>query len=63
MARIARWSLGAVLVLLALVVALMWLAESRWAQALFEGQISQCLNGREVEIAAHDIDWSWPLSF
>nr|WP_299244029.1 AsmA family protein [uncultured Halomonas sp.] len=63
MGRVARWSLVGLLGLIAMIIAIMWLAESRWARELLEDQISQRLNGREVEIAAHDIDWGWPLSF
>nr|WP_298414870.1 AsmA family protein [uncultured Halomonas sp.] len=62
MGRIARWSLVGLLGLIAMIIAIMWLAESRWARELLEDQISQRLNGREVAIAAHDIDWGWPLS-
>ncbi len=62
MGRIARWSLIVLLGLVTMVIALMWLVESRWARELLEDQISQRLNGREVAIDAHDIDWGWPLS-
>lgn len=62
MGRIARWSLVGVLGLIAMIIALIWLAESRWARELLEDQIGQRLSGRDVEIAGLDIDWGWPLS-
>lgn len=36
--------------------------ESPWARGWLEGQVSQRLNGRDVEIGSLDIGWGWPLT-
>jgi len=46
----------------ALAVAGISLLESQWAREWLEGQVSQHLNDRSVEIGSLDIDWGWPLT-
>ena len=48
--------------IVALAVAGMFLLESQWAREWLEGQVSQRLNGRDVEIGSLDIGWGWPLT-
>lgn len=56
-ARTVAIALAAVVLLL---VVTMLLLESPWARNIVENQVSQRLNGREVEIGDLEIDWGWP---
>ncbi|MEC9482183.1 MAG: AsmA family protein, partial [Halomonas sp.] len=62
MAKAARRSLIALAGVVALLVAVAALLESHWAREWLENQVSQRLNGRDVEIGSLDIGWGWPLS-
>ncbi|MFD2435359.1 AsmA family protein [Modicisalibacter luteus] len=62
MAKAARRILVSLACIVVLLVAGMLLLESQWARGWLEGQVSQRLNGRQVEIGSLDIGWGWPLT-
>ncbi|MDW5377322.1 AsmA family protein [Halomonas sp. HP20-15] len=62
MVKAARRLLVTLVCLLALLAGGMVLLESPWAREWLEGQVSQRLNGRDVEIGSLDIGWGWPLT-
>ncbi|SFH53111.1 AsmA family protein [Modicisalibacter xianhensis] len=62
MVKAARRILVTLACIVVLLVAGMLLLESQWARGWLEGQISQRLNGRNVEIGSLDIGWGWPLT-
>ncbi|MCG7601441.1 AsmA family protein [Halomonas sp. McH1-25] len=62
MAKAARRILVTLACIVVLLVAGMFLLESQWARAWLEDQVSQRLNGRNVEIGSLNIDWGWPLT-
>ena len=47
------------LLLLALILGVFTL-ESKWARGVVEQQLSERLEGRDVVIGSHSIDWGWP---
>jgi uncharacterized protein involved in outer membrane biogenesis len=47
------------LLLLALILGVFTL-ESKWARSVVEQQLSERLEGRDVVIGSHSIDWGWP---
>lgn len=61
MAKTAKIILIVLAILLALLVGAALLVQTQWAREKLEAQLSQRLDGREVEIASLDVDWGWPL--
>lgn len=49
-----------VLILLLCLIAVLLVPESQWARSWVEDQVSQRLEGREVNIADIAVDWGWP---
>ncbi len=62
MAKAVRGILFTIIGLMLLLGAAAIAVESPWAREWLEGQVSQRLNGREVEIGSLGIDWGWPLT-
>lgn len=61
MARPVRIGLIILAALVVLLLLTLLFLQSAWARGLLEEQISQRLDGREVEIGHHEIDWGLPL--
>ncbi|WP_208670728.1 MULTISPECIES: AsmA family protein [Halomonadaceae] len=62
MTRAVKWIGAVVGLLLLLLVAIVLFLESAWMRGWLEGQASDRLGGREVEIGELDIDWGSPLT-
>ncbi|MHB0777194.1 AsmA family protein [Halomonas sp. WWR20] len=62
MIKTARRIFAALVGLGLLLLMAMLLLESSWTRNWLEGQVSQRLEGRPVEIGSLDIGWGWPLN-
>lgn len=64
MAKTTRRILIAIALLLLLLMTALLLGagalESKWARGMLENQLSERLEGRDVNIGSHSIDWGWP---